>query len=124
MPLELGIFLGAKRFGVGEERRKVCLVLDREQYRYHKFCSDIAGQDIRNHGNTITGVVTAVRNWLRNNSASGSTILPGGPTIRGRYLAFKRDLPRVCAAAQVDPDALEFNDFTTFVVSWLEVQAP
>ena len=34
MPLELGIFLGAKRFGVDEQKRKKCLVMDREPYRY------------------------------------------------------------------------------------------
>ena len=42
MPLELGLFLGAHRFGSGEQRRKACLVLDREPYRYQKFISDIA----------------------------------------------------------------------------------
>lgn len=47
MPLELGIFLGAKRFGSAKQRKKKCLVLDRERYRFQKFCSDIAGQDIK-----------------------------------------------------------------------------
>jgi hypothetical protein len=43
MPLELGIFLGSKRFGRGRQRQKICLILDREQFRYQKFISDIAG---------------------------------------------------------------------------------
>ncbi len=34
MPFELGLFLGAKRFGNAVQRRKTCLVLDREPYRY------------------------------------------------------------------------------------------
>ena len=38
MPLELGIFLGAKKFGIEEQKRKKCLVLDREQYRYQITC--------------------------------------------------------------------------------------
>ena len=42
MPLELGMFLGAKRYGAGEHAKKVCLILDREKYRYQKFISDIA----------------------------------------------------------------------------------
>jgi len=37
MPLELGIFLGARRFGSGRHKSKNCLVLDREPYRYQKF---------------------------------------------------------------------------------------
>src|ERR1043165_1148256 len=48
MPLELGVFLGAKRFGKGAQKRKYCLILDRSEYRYQKFISDISGQDIRN----------------------------------------------------------------------------
>ena len=36
MPLELGIFLGAKRFG-GRSSRKRCLILDRARYRYKSF---------------------------------------------------------------------------------------
>src|SRR5438874_2594989 len=48
MPLELGIFLGAKRFG-GRSSRKRCLVMDRAPYRYKRFISDIGGQDIKAH---------------------------------------------------------------------------
>lgn len=42
MPLELGVFLGAARFGSGGQKEKGCLILDREQYRYQKYISDIA----------------------------------------------------------------------------------
>jgi hypothetical protein len=40
MPLELGMFLGAKRFGVSLQRKKRCLVLDRAPHRYQKFISE------------------------------------------------------------------------------------
>ena len=43
MPLELGVFLGAKKFGIEEQERKKCLILDAEPYRYQQFISDIAG---------------------------------------------------------------------------------
>jgi len=46
MPLELGIFLGCSKFGGTKDRMKMCMILDKEQYRYQKFISDIAGQDI------------------------------------------------------------------------------
>ena len=59
MPLELGIFLGAKRFGVEEQEVKKCLVMDREPYRYQKFISDIAGQDIFVH-NTISDYISPI----------------------------------------------------------------
>src|SRR5215212_5243999 len=45
MPLELGLFLGAKRFGTGKQKRKNGLIMDVDRYRYQKFISDIAGQD-------------------------------------------------------------------------------
>ena len=51
MPLELGVFLGAKKFGRNEQKKKNCLILDKEQYRYQQFISDIAGQDIPAHNN-------------------------------------------------------------------------
>src|SRR5262249_48867536 len=41
MPLELGIFLGAQRYGQGRQKKKCCLILDRERYRYRAFISDI-----------------------------------------------------------------------------------
>jgi hypothetical protein len=50
MPLELGLFFGAKRYGNRDQRAKRALVLDREQYRYQRFISDIAGADIHAHG--------------------------------------------------------------------------
>src|SRR5262245_53186413 len=53
MPLELGIFLGAKRFGGSQQKRKSGLILERDPYRYQICCSDIAGQDIRAHNNNV-----------------------------------------------------------------------
>jgi hypothetical protein len=49
MPLELGLFLGAREFGDRRQRKKVTLVLEREKYSYLKFCSDISGQDPEAH---------------------------------------------------------------------------
>src|SRR5688572_3889608 len=39
MPLELGVFLGARSFGAGKQGQKNCLILDREAYRYRNFVS-------------------------------------------------------------------------------------
>jgi hypothetical protein len=64
MPLELGIFLGAKRFGPEEQQLKRCLILDTEKYRYQKFISDIAGQDIAAHRGDVSEAIKAVRNFL------------------------------------------------------------
>jgi hypothetical protein len=68
MPLELGLFLGAKKFGSQTQRGKVAIIFDTEQYRYQKFISDIAGQDIHAHDNHPGKLIRSIRNAL--NSAS------------------------------------------------------
>ncbi|HEX8244139.1 MAG TPA: hypothetical protein VF541_11600 [Longimicrobium sp.] len=64
MPLELGIFMGAKEFGSAEQRLKRYVVLDRDQYRYRDSCSDIAGQDIQAHGDDPFAAIVAVNRFL------------------------------------------------------------
>ena len=120
MPLELGIFLGAKRFGGSRQKAKTALILDREPYRYQKFCSDIAGQDVRSHGADPEEAIRIVRNWLRNATTGSGVIMPGAATIQGRYRQFRTDLPVMCEELELEEDQLIFNDFTTLIASWLQ----
>jgi hypothetical protein len=117
MPLELGIFLAAKRFGVGRHRQKVCLVLDSTAYRYQQFISDIAGQDIQVHGNTTQEAISIVRNWL--GSAAGAKILPGGKEIFSQFQLFEQDLPALCAEFRLQRSELTFNDWASIIYGWL-----
>lgn len=117
MPLELGIFLGAKRFGRDEQKRKCCLILDVERFRFQKYISDLAGQDIKAHGNDCQKLIAAIRSWLR--TASGRKNIPGGRAIWARYKNFMIDLPLLCKESHIDDDELTFNDYTTFVSTWL-----
>jgi hypothetical protein len=119
MPLELGIFLGAKAFGSREQRRKAALVLEEKPYKYQQYISDIAGQDIRAHGRQPGGVVREVRNFLAHHCDAG-VILPGGDRIVERYGEFRRGLPSTCRSLHLDPDALTFPDLTNLVVGWLQ----
>ena len=61
VPLELGMFLGAKRFGNTHQKAKVSLIIDRELYRYQRFMSDISGQDIRSHQNDPLEAIRIIR---------------------------------------------------------------
>lgn len=117
MPLELGIFLGARRFGGPPHDQKSCLVLDVERFRYQAFISDISGQDIQSHGGDTGQIISKVRNWL--SDASRRKTLPGGTTIRKRFQEFQEDLPALCQVLRLDPDDLTFNDYTNIVVQWL-----
>jgi hypothetical protein len=117
MPLELGMFLAAKRFGAGRQQKKVCLILDSALYRYQQFISDIAGQDIQVHGNDAKVVIAVVRNWLR--SASGLNNLPGGTDIFRRFQAFEQDLPTLCEKSRLIRAELTFNDSASIIADWL-----
>ena len=117
MPLELGVFLGAKHFGNKQQKGKVCLVLDREQYRYQVFISDIAGHDIRSHGNKPEKAITHIRDWL--NAASGRRTIPGGRAIIARWRQFEADLPAICEQSSIEVDELTYNDRTNFISEWL-----
>ena len=121
MPLELGIFLGAKKFGIEEQERKKCLIMDTERYRYQQFISDIAGQDIQAHDNSSKEVITSVRNWLR--TASRRESIPGGSIIWKRYRDFRRDLPQTAREYQLTVEDLIFNDYSLVVTRWLETKA-
>ena len=120
MPLELGIFLGAKKFGVEEQKRKKCLILDTEPYRYQQFISDIAGQDIQAHNDIPKTVITVVRNWLRN--ASRRETIPSGGIIWEHYQDFIKDLPQMAREGRLIAEELIFNDYTLMVAQWLETK--
>jgi hypothetical protein len=118
MPLELGMFLGAKRYGRAEQKQKNCLILDVERYRYQKFMSDIAGQDIAAHGGDINKAVRIVRDWL-SSDPSRRTRVPGGHAIATRYEIFLRDLPTICASSNLRRDELTFTDYVMQIEEWL-----
>jgi hypothetical protein len=118
MPLELGMFLGAKRFGDEEQKKKVCLILDKEPYRYQSFISDIAGQDIQAHQNDEAEAIKIVRNWMQ--SVSGRVAIPGGKEILRRYHLFTSELPTICKSLKLTIDEMIFNDYVNIISEWLK----
>jgi len=121
MPLELGIALGCMKFGAGRQRQKSALILDRHRYRYHKFVSDIAGQDVSEHGNRPERAIEVVRNWLR--TESGLLDIPGAEYIRSRYRRFKRNLPEIASVAHLNPRRLTYVDYCYTISEWLKTNA-
>lgn len=119
MPLELGIFLGAKEFGSREHRKKAGIILDTDPHRYQKYISDIAGQDIRAHGRKPDEAIRQVREFLSTHCEPG-VILPGGDKIVERYRRFRRGLPTTCSELHLDPQKLNFRDLGILIVSWLD----
>lgn len=122
MPFELGLFLGAQRFGDTRHRKKTCIIFDRERYRYHKFLSDIAGQDVRAHHGNPAELIRAVRNALATALPPG-VLLHSGATMAERFRSFQQDLPEICRALGMDPHDLGHRDLTFLIAEWLEVDA-
>ncbi|MCC6589973.1 MAG: hypothetical protein IT168_24985 [Bryobacterales bacterium] len=118
MPLELGLFLGCRRFGSDVHRKKRCVILDTDRFRYRSFISDISGQDIHAHGGDPRQAIIEVRNWLA--AAIPRSKLPGGSEIAGRFERFRRDLPALCAALRRDPEDLIFVDLSEMIPIWLK----
>ena len=117
MPLELGLFLGCKRYGPNKQNAKRSLVLDSDQNRYKQFISDISGQDIRAHGGDPERAICAVRDWLQ--ASSKRTGVSGGGEIVKRYRRFQIDLPTICSGYRLEPDRLTFIDLSTLISDWL-----
>jgi hypothetical protein len=118
MPLELGVFLGARRFGDQQQRLKSCLILDREAHRFQTFISDIGGQDIKAHGNDPKLAVALVRGWLV--TASDRRTIPGGQRIWRRYQQYRTALPDLCAEAHLEIDEMTYVDRLNFAAEWLK----
>ncbi len=121
MPLELGIFLGAKHYGGTAQKAKRMLVLDTEAYRYQKFISDLAGMDIQSHGGDPIVALRRTRDWLANVSRR---MLPSSDKVARLFDAFRADLPRLAVDLEFDPDILPYVDFERIVVGWLLQKQP
>lgn len=118
MPYELGIFIGAAKFGSPKQKLKRLMIIDKDKYRYQKFISDIAGQDIKSHDNDPLKIISAIRNWL--SSTSGATAIPGGAIIKRRYTEYCANLPALCRQAGIELEELTYNDKADFITSWLQ----
>lgn len=117
MPLELGLFLGARRYGGTDQRGKVCIVFDRERYRFQQFISDIAGQDIHAHGDDVPTLIRELATWLR--GQPGGTAVPGGVAIAAEYADFEILLPTILTLRALDPIEMTFGDFNGIVTEYV-----
>ena len=117
MPLELGLFLGARKFGGRLHTRKKALILDIERFRYQTFISDIAGQDIHAHGGDFHRLIEEVAAWLRDEAQDPD--VPGGRAISAEFERFLADLPAIAAAKRLEPDELTFKDLTAIAAAWI-----
>ena len=122
MPLELGIFLGAKRFGGDAHGAKRCLILDVAPYRYQQFISDLAGMDIADHGGEVDRTLLRLRDWLANVSRRQGVM--GGPALVAAHNRFRNGLPDMAEALGLDPTKIAYVDFERIATNWLAEITP
>lgn len=119
MPFELGIFYSAKHFGSAQQKRKHCLVLEKEKYRYQKFISDIAGIDVTPHKHAQKTLILAARNWLV--TASRRTSIPAGEAIHKRFKRFNSSMQKLCQERSIDYDSMPFVELVNNMSDWLRI---
>ena len=121
MPLELGLFLGAKKFGSSDQQAKKILILDRELHRYQKFISDISGQDIHSHKKNARTLILEIVNWLRHENSRGK--IPGGAAVADQYDRFRKQLPKISALKQIKVSEITFRDIAAIAAEWILADA-
>ena len=117
MPFELGLFLGARKFGGRVQSRKKTLVFDTERHRYQAYLSDISGQDIHGHGGEVNRSIEGIASWLRDEAQDPN--VPGGRAIAAEYTRFCTDLPAIAAAKRLEIDELTFKDLRAIAAQWI-----
>jgi hypothetical protein len=122
MSFELGLFVAAKSFGTGRQKRKIALILDRTGYRYRDALSDISGQDISYHDGDPQKAIREVRDWL-DACQSSAYSLPGGAYIADQYQRFCEHLPKASADIKLNPDQLTYADICRSIEAWLKDNA-
>lgn len=74
MPFELGLDFGCRNFGGPPFDQKRILILEKKQYRYKEFISDLSGNDIEAHDSAYDKAIGKVRNWIRTFDNSGPNV--------------------------------------------------
>jgi hypothetical protein len=114
MPFELGLFWGAKKFGLGRNSRKISLILECRKYDYQKYISDINGVDTKAHDNSVQKVVQHVRNWL--STVSKRKNIPSPAVILKDYHQLNENqIPDMLEKGSVLWEDVTFNEYCLYI---------
>ena len=114
MPFELGLYLGATRFGSRVQRTKSTLIMVKEPYRLPIYLSDLAGNDPQAHHGRIEDVARIVRKYLH--ARPDGTPLPGATRILSEFTRFKKSLPALARELHLAPDEIDpYHDYRVYL---------
>lgn len=101
MPFELGVDWGIATEAEGRLRSKQFLVIAKDRYVYQAALSDIAGWDIRSHGEDFETAIGEVRGWI----ASKELTTRAASQVVGDYLGYQEwDYERLLDKGWEDSD--------------------
>ncbi len=114
MPFELGLAIGAKRFGGPQHRRDRIKIMVAEPYRLPAYLSDLGGNDPSAHHANPADVIRIARNYLQN--APGGGILAGPTRLTESFDRFRVELPEIARRIDFDPREIGgFRDYPTYL---------
>ncbi|MCY4307668.1 MAG: hypothetical protein OXC57_05250 [Rhodobacteraceae bacterium] len=121
MPFELGLDFGCRNFGGPPFDQKRILILEKKQYRYKEFISDLSGNDIEAHDNAYDKAIGKVRNWIRTFDNSGPNVTD--KMVIGEYEQFWGEhYDNLWAQGYSDDDIenLPTNALMDAMIQWLQ----
>ncbi len=114
MPFELGLMMGARRFGGRRQKTKTALIMVTEPYKLPVYLSDLAGNDPYAHHGQPSEVIRIVRRYLH--TRPDGTPLPGAARIATDFARFEAELPKIAAALGLKPDEVDpFQEYRTYI---------
>jgi hypothetical protein len=114
MPFELGLAMGAKRFGGPSRRRDLIKVMVEEPYRLPAYLSDLGGNDPTAHHAEPANVIRIVRNFLHRAPKGG--MLAGPAKLARDFSRFRTELPEIAERIDFEPDEIGgLRNYPTYV---------
>jgi hypothetical protein len=122
MAFELGLYLGAARFGGAAQKRKRCLIFARNRREWSPSISDLAGVDPEFHGDSPQEAMKHVRDFLH--TTPGGEILQGERDLWRAYQEFQSALAEAARRArQTLEEAQRYRNYTHFLYEFLQTPA-
>ncbi len=122
MPLECGIDFGFMLSGNKKFSQKRFLILEKEKFRYQKFMSDIAGNDIRAHHNNPELAIKNVRDWMKINVGHQ---VEWANAIWMAFNEFLFDYIEFAEQKKYDPykiQSITFSDLIDYMKVWIKAR--
>ncbi len=123
MPFELGLAIGAKRFGPHRKNDAIKIMVA-EPYKLPSYLSDLGGNDPSAHHRSPDRVIKIVRDFLHQSPEGG--LLPGPAKLASTFADFRRNLPAIARRIDFRPEEVggltSYRIFLVCVAQYLKAK--